>query len=64
MLLNTDKENLGGCEMKKEQLAEMAVKLSLKAGISPRAEDIMKVCLSGVCTKEESNTKESGCLKW
>ncbi|MEI4612343.1 hypothetical protein [Bacillus cereus] len=47
----------GGCEMKKEQLAEMAVKLSLKKGLSPMAEDIMKICLSGSYLEKESDTK-------
>ncbi|MEX0417894.1 hypothetical protein [Bacillus sp. C30] len=49
--------NIGGCEMEKEQLAEMAVKLSLKAGLSPKAEDIMKICLSGSYIEKENNTK-------
>lgn len=47
----------GGCEMKKEQLAEMAVKLSLQKGLSPKAEDIMKICLSSLYLEKESNAK-------
>ncbi|MHB0798246.1 hypothetical protein PVK73_00510 [Bacillus thuringiensis] len=50
-------QNIGGCEMKKEQLVELAVKLSLKVGLSPKAEDIMKICLSGSYIEKESNIK-------
>jgi len=54
---NTNRMEFGGCEMKKEQLVEMAVKLSLTAGLSPKAEDIMKNCLRGSYMEKESAEK-------
>ncbi|PEO56916.1 hypothetical protein COI63_24830 [Bacillus toyonensis] len=58
MLLNTDKQNLGGCEMEKEQLAkELMVKWFLKNKRTD-VEEVLQVMVLDIY-KEKIETKKA-----